>query len=153
MRLLPLIALAALACSPAQSTDTAADEQAIRGKVDGWNQDITSRNDSAIAALYAPDAVVMVPNSPKLTDRQAVRGFYASLWPLRATLSRATTAIYISGDQAIETGTWSWTQPVPRGQLRDHGNYVVGWRRVDGDWLVAQDIWNSDSPAQAPTPK
>ena len=38
------------------STDTAADQQAIRGTLDGWNQALTAGNDSLLASFYTEDA-------------------------------------------------------------------------------------------------
>jgi hypothetical protein len=26
------------------------------------------------------------------------------------------------------------------------GKYLVHWHRVDGKWLIADDIWNLDTP-------
>lgn len=154
MSRLPLLAiLATLACAPAQSTDTAADEQAIRGKVDGLNEALTSQNDSAIALLYDSNAVVLPPGRPRVVGRPAIRAFFAEIWPLKATLTLAAAAVQVTGDLAIEEGTWNWTMPSPRGEVRDHGKYLVTWRRVDGDWLIARDIWNSDAPPPGMTPK
>jgi hypothetical protein len=31
------------------------------------------------------------------------------------------------------------------------GKYLVHWRRVDGRWLLMEDIWNDDAPPPAPT--
>ena len=153
MRFLPLFVLAALACTSAQSTDTAADEQAIRGKVDGLNEALTSQNDSAIALVYDTDAVVMPPNEHRIVGRTAIRAFFAQIWPMQAILSLAPVNVRINGEWAVEDGTWSWTMPSPRGEVRDRGKYLVVWHRIDGDWRIAQDIWNSDSPPPTPTPK
>ena len=145
--------LLALACSPAQSTDTAADDQAIRGKVDGLNEALTSQNDSAIALVYDTGAVLMPPGEHRIVGRPAIRAFFAQLWPTKVVLSLAPTDVRVIGDWAIEEGSWSWTMPAPRGEARDRGKYLVTWHRVDGDWLIAQDIWNSDSPSPNVSPK
>lgn len=144
------VLLALMACAPAQSTDTAADQQAIRGKVDGMNEALTSQNDSAIAQLYDTNAVVMPPNMATITGRPAIRAFFAQIWPLKATLTLTPTTIEVVGDVAIDEGTWGWTMPGPNGEIRDHGKYLVTWHQVDGDWLISRDIWNSDQPAPPP---
>ncbi|HET7042727.1 MAG TPA: nuclear transport factor 2 family protein [Gemmatimonadales bacterium] len=156
MRSVPAIYLSlllALACAPAPSTDTAADEQAIRGKVDGLNEALTSQNDSAIALIYDTGAVVMPPNEHRIVGRAAIRAFFAQLWPGKVVLSLAPTEVRVIGEWAIEQGSWSWTMPSPRGEVRDRGKYLVTWHLVDGDWLIAQDIWNSDSPSPQANPK
>ena len=43
-----------------------------------------------------------------------------------------------SGDMAMDRGTYRLGP--------ETGKYVVVWRKVDGDWKVAADIFNSDNP-------
>ena len=138
-------------CTPAgSSTDTAADEQAIRSTIDNWNQALTSADDSLLASFYAPDASMMPPGMPKVTGRASIRAFWASLWPMKATLAMSPGSFLISGDLAVEEGTWVWSVPTEGGTQQDHGKYLHTWRRMDGTWLIVQNIWNSDlAPAVA----
>jgi uncharacterized protein (TIGR02246 family) len=146
-----LLSLAALACAPAAtSTDTAADDQAIRAAMETLNQGITGQNDSLTASIYAEDAVMMPPGATKVTGRANIRAFWATVWPLRATLTITPAAITVSGDWAYGEGTWTWTAPVTGGEQRDHGKYLDVWHRIDGNWSMVRDIWNSDlAPAEA----
>lgn len=132
------------ACTPATSTDTAADEQAIRAVLDSWNQALTSANDSLLASFYAPSATMMPPGIPKTTGRENIRAFWASLWPMKATLTMSAGTFLISGDVAVEEGTWTWNLPMPGGSQQDHGKYLHTWRRIEGTWLIVHNIWNSD---------
>ena len=134
-----------LGCPPTStSTDTAADEQAIRALVDSWNGGLASQNDSLIAALYADDAVVMPPGMPRITGRQNIRDFWARIWPMKASLTLAIASIRVSGDLAVQEDDWTWTMPSAQGEVKDHGKALVIWRRAGNSWQVVQDIWNSD---------
>jgi len=144
----PALLCLALGACPASSTstDTAADEQAIHGLVDGWNSAIASHNDSLIAAGYAEDAVMMPPGMPRAVGRENIRKSFAALWPLKATLSFTSGSVRVSGDLAVEEGTYIWTMPGPHGDLSDHGNYLTIWRRTATSWEAIEDIWNSTVP-------
>ena len=154
----PTHALAALAftlclgCpSGAVSTDTAADEQAIRAIFETWTGAIAGQNDSLIATLYADDAVLLPPARPRVSGREGIRAFWAQLWPTKGTLTLTITSLRISGDLAVQEDNWTWTMPTPQGEVKDHGKALVVWRRTGNTWQVVQDIWNSDvMPPTAP---
>lgn len=154
-RLPLLVLLGLLACAPAQSTDTSADDQAIRDRVDAENSALASQSDSTIASIYAADARMLPPNMSRITGRDSVRKFFATIWPLKASLSFATVSLQVSGDWAIEEGNYTWSMPAPAAgapPINDHGKYLATWRRAGTTWEIAQDIWNSDLPAQPAPP-
>ena len=141
-----------LGCPPgAASTDTAADEQAISAIFDSWTGAVASQNDSVIATLYADDAVLMPAGMPRVTGRQNIRGFWAQLWPVKATLTLTLVSIRVSGDLAVQEDNWTMSVPTPQGEVKDHGKALVVWRRTGNSWQVVHDIWNSDvTPPTAP---
>lgn len=153
MRFAPTLActtllLAALGCTAAPRTDTAKEEAAIRQLVTDWNGYLAARNDSAIAALYASDGVMLPPNMPRVSGTEAIRAFWAELWKMNATLSLAPVSVRVapSGDLAVEEGNWD----IAMGDQKDHGKYLVTWSKAGGGWKVVQDIWNSDQPPALP---
>lgn len=144
-----LVALVA-ACAPASSTDTAADEQAIRGKADGMDQALSAQNDSAIGMMFSADAVLMPPNMPRIAGRDSIRKFYAGIWPMKASLTLSPAAVHVSGDWAIDEGNYTWTMPAPAPNapaINDHGKYLNAWHKANGEWVIMREIWNSDLPA------
>jgi ketosteroid isomerase-like protein len=152
----PLLAVGlalAMACSAGAKApapvDTAADEAAIRAIDTSWNGWLAAQNDSAIAAIYAADAVLMPPNLPRVSNPAAIRGFWAGLWPLKASLVLTPGAIRVSGDMAVEEGNWAFSAPAPTGEQKDNGKYLVVWRKDAGAWHAVQDVWNSDNPPPA----
>jgi ketosteroid isomerase-like protein len=58
-----------------------------------------------------------------------------------------TTDLLISGDLAVETGTYSFTVtfPGPPEPIVDSGKYMTVWRKQkDGSWKIYADMWNAD---------
>lgn len=145
------LALMVMGCTPTStSTDTAADEQALRTAMEGLNGAITAQNDSAAAMIYAEDAIMMPPGVPKVMGRENIRAFWATLWPLKPTLAITPEHFVVSGDWAWGEGTYIWSATTPAGTQDDHGKYLDVWHRVDGTWLLTRDIWNSDLAPPAP---
>ena len=136
-----------LSCLPgARPADSASGEAAIHGIVSDWNEYLKTQNDSAIGAIYAADGVLMPPGMPRVTGPENIRKFWAGIWPMKASLQIEPVAIHVSGAWAIEEGNWTWSSPAPSGAFKDHGKYLVTWRKTDGKWFAVQDIWNSDNP-------
>jgi len=148
---LALCCLLLAACPPgATSTDTAADEQAIRALVDSWNAAIVSQNDSLIGSLYADDGSVMAPGMRKVAGRAAVRAFWAGIWGMKPSLAMVPVSVTISGDLAVEEATFVWSVTGAAGEQTEEGKSIVVWRRAGNSWQVVQDIWNADHPPVAP---
>ena len=53
-----------------------------------------------------------------------------------------------SADLAADVGVYALAFDGEGGRVEDEGKYVVVWRKVDGAWKVAADIFNSNLPAQ-----
>ena len=110
---------------------------------------------NAWAGCFDTDAVQMPPNQPPNVGGERIRewtqGFLAAF---RAEFSIAAHDVELAGPGwAFERGSYeiSLTARAGGGPLRDSGKYLTIYRRAPGDeWLIAHDIWNSDS--QPPTP-
>ena len=142
-----LAALLLAACPPAPaSTDTAADEQAIRAQVDALNQAIASQNDSVIGGLYAENAVMLPPGMRRANGRGQIRQFWAGLWPMKPTLTMTPVTITISGDLAVEEANYLWSIPTAAGgEEKEEGKSIVTWRRAGNSWEIVQHMWNADT--------
>jgi len=148
---LALCCLLLAACPPTStSTDTAADEQAIRGLVDNWNAAIVSQNDSLIGSLYADDGSIMAPGMRRVSGRAAVRAFWAGLWGMKPSLGMVPVSVTISGDLAVEEATYVWSVTGAAGEQKEEGKSIVVWRRAGNSWQVVQHIWNNDHLPLAP---
>lgn len=160
MRLAPPTALAVIAAAALAAcdgggmnvrvtTDKAPHDSTIRAHLARFNELIRAGDDSALAEFYGPEGALLPPNEPKVTGRENIRRYWAGLEEAGANLEISVGSLIFSdmADIAIEEGTWTVDIPgPPLGPHKDDGKYVVVWRRYDGEWKVAQDIWNSNHP-------
>ena len=125
------------------------DEQAIRSLIQQWVKLVAAKNADAVAELYAPDAAIMPPNAPLAEGREAIAATWRSMMQAPGfQLTFAPTRIEVSkgGDMAMDRGTYRLMTQATSGAVEDRGKYVVVWRKVDGRWKAAADIFNSDLP-------
>lgn len=134
----------------AAAVDSGADEQSIRKLVVHWGELVKAKDAASIAGLYTEDGAVMPPNSPIGKGRTDIQktwtammqtpGFDLAIMPEQITIST-------SGDMALDRGTYQLTVTPDGKKQTDTGKYVVVWRKVNGEWKAAADIFNSDLPA------
>jgi len=154
-----LVAVAALtACQQAETpeqmharmqmeSDSARVAIDARGKA--FTEATNAGNADAVAALYTEDAVLMPPDMPAVTGRDNIRATFAGMMAQMPGMRIAfeVQAVAANGPLAVERGAWIITTPTPDGgSLEMRGKYLVQWHRIDGEWMMAADIWNSDAP-------
>ena len=142
-RLSSVVAVLAMA-SVAWAGDATNDEQAIRALEAQWVKAVAAKDTEWIANLYAPDGRLMPPNSPASQGREAIRAAWSGMMATPGfVLTFAPTEIHVAkgGDVAYDIGT-------SEGANNDQGKYVVVWKKLDGEWKVAADIFNSDGPGK-----
>lgn len=97
--------------------------------------------------FYAPDAEVMAPNVPAFRGREAIRAFWTAFLAT-GSVDLALTSTNVtqpSSDVAIETGRYDLSLRPASGQaIKDAGKYMVLWKKSNGRWWAAEDIFNSD---------
>lgn len=134
----------------AQDGEAGRDAQAIRSANERWLALIRAKDAAAIAQMYAEDGALMAPNSPMANSSQAIRDAWQSMMQtpdFDLTFEAHSIIVSASGDMALDRGTYALAMNPPSGPVRDKGKYVVVWRKVEGEWKVAADIFNSDQPA------
>jgi ketosteroid isomerase-like protein len=154
MQLTRALIVAAIATFSQTAAGQSASQGAIRAAGAQWQKDIASRNVDRIVALHAPDAVVMFSNAPLVKGSGEIRALYDEMvktpglllhWvPTRIEVTSPTTA--------TEYGTYTESFDSPGGKMRDVGNYVVLWRKIDGKWRIALDAPSTITPLPAAMP-
>lgn len=142
--LLVLAGGAAVAGSEAQ-------EQMIRDLGKKWVAAVAAKDIAAIADIYTADGLFMAPNAPPAQGHEDVGKAWAGLLALPGiSLTFEPTRIEVSAgaDLAADVGVYALAFDGEGGRVEDQGKYVVVWRKVDGTWKVAADIFNSNLPAR-----
>jgi len=146
------LALPLTACSsqPAEQSQPASDEQAIRKINSHWLELIRSRDAAGVAGLYAPNGALMPPNSPAALGTEAIQKGWQGMFDMPGfalTFEPDEIVVSGSGDLAYDRGTYKFAAAPASGPVTEDGKYVVVWRKLDGQWRAVADIFNSNAPA------
>ena len=132
-------------------TDVAAEEAKIRDLDKKWVAAVGAKDATASANFYAVDGVIMPAGAPIAQGRSAIASVWKGFLGLKnfdLTFAPSEVTIASSGDIAYEIGTYALGFDGDKGPVKDVGKYVVVWKKVEGAWQVAADIFNSDGAAK-----
>ena len=104
---------------------------------------LAAGNGVAIAGLYTEDSQVLPPGSPIISGRPAIAAFWQGA--IGAGVKGATlktTEAEGHGDTAHEVGEYRML--AADGKEIDAGKYIVVWKRIEGQWKLHRDIWNTN---------
>ncbi len=131
----------------------AAQNAAVKAAIDANNKKfgaaIAAGNPAGVAGLYTDDAMVLPPNGEAMSGRPAIEKLFQAL--VAAGIKEITLTaqeVEAHGDVATELGAYSVKDGA--GKEIDRGKYIVVWKRVQGQWKLHRDIWNSNLPAAMP---
>jgi len=151
----PLLILAAVALLVSTSSWAGPREDGLT-LYERFLAEFRAGNQTAVAALFAPDALFYGTGSPQLvTTHDGVEKYFAVLKTVPADAKAASlgsSAIALSDDVVAVSGMWQWTGTIDgktavRGPLRMS---MVAARRA-GQWTIVQ-FHNSTLPAPPPAP-
>lgn len=133
----------AAALSPQKEVPSA--RQAIEAGNEAFMAAFAAHDAAAVAALYTEDAKLLPPNAPILEGRAAIQAF----WQMVMDMGIASARLEIQevdplGDTAVEVSLF--TLYTADGTVADYGKYIVEWKRVQGQWLLYRDIFNTSRP-------
>lgn len=152
MRALAVLVLTAsglIGCGGAAAdvkVDLATEAGAVRVANAAVNAAIQRKDLHAVTAAYAPGAVLLWQNEPRLTGAQIPRAwaqaFGVAGFALR--LHSRTVTVAQAGDLALDEGSLELDMPAPGGITTVQGKYLLAWRKVGGEWKVLYDVYNTD---------
>jgi len=142
-------------CSQSPAPDTReADARALRdGEIAAFVKDWSGKDADRIAAHYADDGNVMVPNSPMMTGKDAIaKGMKEALADPNWSLALQPVQVEVSkgGDLGYVRGTYVplATDPASKKAATEKGRFLTIFRKEgDGSWKAVQDINNAEAPA------
>jgi uncharacterized protein (TIGR02246 family) len=141
--MLAVAALAVLAAASAHA-DPAADEAAIRQRLQRWTADFNARNLAGVCDLFAPDLRYSIPEMVNGTHETMCASLTKVLARSDIRLDYAMPDIHeimVSGDIAVVRLTWTLTTQV--GGAKDtttEAGMDIFRRQPDGRWSIARFI-------------
>jgi ketosteroid isomerase-like protein len=114
----------------------------------------------SIASIFTEQGREMPPEMPAVVGRAAIRAFEARNAATFASRIVIRGESYMaSGPLGVERGSYTFegkARPgAPRGvpsMVHDDGKYLLHWHNVNGQWLMADLIWNSNRRMMATGP-
>ena len=130
--------------------DVEAEKTALLTVDKEWSQ--TTKDMDKFMSYWATDASAYPPGAPMASGTEAIRKTISDMFssPGFSLSWMATKAVVAaSGDIGYTTGTYE----AAMAGATEKGKYVTTWKKQDGAWKVAEDIFNADtSPAAPPSP-
>ena len=97
---------------------------------------VNDRDLDGLVALYAPDAVMVLPDGSTVTGTEAIRGQWAELLAMEGRMTLRSRYAIEAGDLAILSNEWTFTS----GDLTMGATTAeVARRQPDGGWLYVID--------------
>jgi ketosteroid isomerase-like protein len=131
-------------------------EQALLDLDAQWSAAAAAKDLDKTVSYYSDTAIVMPPNAPSVTTKEAIRSAWKEMQAPGTAISWKASKVEVAsgGDLAYVSGTYEFTMNDASGKpVKDRGKYVeIFKKQADGTWKVVADIWNSDLPA-APAEK
>ena len=134
---------------PGEQKDVAADLAAVNALRGKFRAAFNSNDAGALAALYADDAIVMLPNQPAVEGRPAIQSLYEAMFKANAVKIAITPLeTQLAGDWAYDRGNATTTITPKSGKPMERSNkYLTIYKRQsDGSWKIYRDISNSNEP-------
>jgi len=140
-------------CSPSpdrQATET----RALRDvEVPAFVKDWGGKDADRIAAHFADDGTLLIPNAPAMTGKASIaNGMKPALADPNWSLAMQPVQVDVSqsGDLAYVRGTYvlTATDPANSKVATEKGRFIAIFRRqADGSWKAVQQISNAEAPA------
>jgi len=117
---------------------------------DQWLEAAARRDLEGRLAIYAPDARELLPDTPAIVGRDAIRACYARLLDQLPRFAHRFDAEEITvgeaGDLAVVRGSYRFTPDTLQPAQVRTGKFVDVWRRREEDWRLVINISNGDPP-------
>ncbi|MGB3798453.1 MAG: nuclear transport factor 2 family protein [Lewinella sp.] len=128
-----------------QFTGDEADIQAIQRAAAAFSRFYVNADYEAMANAYTENGHILPNGSPIITGRDSI----IERWQLPEgvrILEHATESVELKvlDDYAYDLGYYRGRTRRPDGSEAEWGGkYVIVWRKLDGEWLMHVDMWDS----------
>ena len=110
----------------------------------------------SVGMFYASDARVMGSNEPVANGREAIVNAMRNMMSMGTFhLALTTDSVWANGPLVVERGTYTFhfakgPNAPPGMDTTGSGSYMARWVKEGDQWVMADDIWNSDRPPVPP---
>ena len=129
------------------TTSACTDTAGFTNRLDDWEAAFNAQDIDTLAGMYTEDARLMPPNAPTMTGHDAVREMFGGMIEQGISVNLETTSYTVALNTAHRLGTY---QTMVNGETVDSGKFMETWDKGSGEWLMSNDIWNSDLPPPPP---
>ncbi len=137
-----VLAIGSSATAPALADHVGHEIDALNVK---WVAAFKAKDIATIESLLAPNALLLSPGAPAVQGAKAVAETWRGWSELKGVeLTFGALRVEASGDMAWDYGTYSFAFDGDKGRVTDKGKYIVVWKKIDGAWKVAADIYNNN---------
>ncbi len=148
----PLLLALLLVATPALAGPK---EDAVRAAGREWVAQFKAGNLDALMALYAENPEVALHDQPKLTGRDAVRGYFANRLktPPDADFLLLEESLEVRGNTALAMNKYWFTLRTQGREYKDAGRSLITYTRDrKGRWLIRHDIDQTTPDVKFPAP-
>lgn len=117
----------------------------ILSKVSAFSRHVMNSDYDSIALSYTADGKIFPNKSDIIEHRKEVRAWWVLPEGVRTSYHKVTPEeIKINGDDAYDYGYYEGrTRRRDGSESPFKGKYVIVWKKVNGEWKIYLDIWNS----------
>jgi len=119
----------------------AADKSALEAGAAAWMEAFGAKDIDAMTAFYAKDAVLLPPDAPAIFGRDAISATMREMFAAGLGIELEDLEIKVAGNLGYKAGRYRTRGE--DGSLVDRGKYIEIWSKIDGNWVLHRDIWNS----------
>lgn len=162
------VLLGLAACQPAETpqqmqaridAESAAFAEFASGVAKRWEGWEAAGQADSIANMYMEQGREMPPNGPAFVGRDAIRANAAQQLSMgKITIHITSETAVANGALGINRGSYDFTFVANKGMENmgippaDSGKYLMHWHKVNGNWQIAELIYNSNLPLPTPAP-
>jgi ketosteroid isomerase-like protein len=137
------LSLVVASCAGPSGFSTA-DQAGIEAQARMWADAVVAGDFDTVVALYEPDAVLLPDGAPPVVGTEALRAFFTAFPDVQKV---ALHQVEVNGHGALAyvMGTFRMKllPPGATEPIEQFGRYCEIWRRHDGVWLIARDLFHA----------
>lgn len=111
----------------------------ILAEFDRWNAALQLQDPQSVAALYAPDAILLPTVSNEVRHNHAEIAEYFERFLLKRPEGRLSESnVRIFGDMAINSGTYVFTLTIARKKVEVRARFTFVYRKYADGWQIIE---------------